>query len=73
MKQTMHAMLLTGFGGPEAVKQRQCRQHRRNHGAAAMELQLGHVFAGFAARCGKPKRQRLIKAFAAGRIAQLRQ
>ena len=43
------------------------RQHRRDHGAAAMQLKLGHVLAGLAARAGKPERQRLVDRLAGWR------
>ena len=35
-------------------------QHRGDHRAAAVQLQLGHVLAGLAVRRRKPQRQRLV-------------
>ena len=44
-------------------------EHRSNHRAAAVQMELGDVFAGLAVRAGKPQRQRLVERLAAVRIA----
>ena len=50
----------------------QRRKHRRDHRAAAVHLQLGHVFAGLAVRRGKPQRQRFVDDGPDFRIAHAR-
>ena len=48
-------------------------EHRGDHRAAAVQLQLGDVLAGLAMRRGKPQRQRLVDDLAVGGIADARE
>ena len=60
---------LTRLRRPQSFDPAERAEHRGNHRAAAVQLQLGDVFAGLAVRAGKPQRQRLVDHFAAVRIA----
>ena len=54
---------------PQALDASERAEHRCNHRAAAVQLQLGHVLAGLAVRPGKPQRQRFVDRLAGGGIA----
>ena len=54
---------------PQSFDPPERAEHRGDHRAAAVQLQLGDVLAGLAVRPGKPQRQRLVDRFAAVRIA----
>ena len=76
----IHAAVLEGpagelarLGMTQALELPQRRQHRRDHGAAAVHLQLGDVLAGLAVGAGEPERQALIDAVAGCGIAHPRQ
>ena len=76
----IHAAVLEGAAGElarlgvtQALELRQRRQHRRDHRAAAMHLQLGDVLAGLAVGPGEPERQALVDDVAGCRIAHPRQ
>ena len=62
---------LAGLRQPQALDPAERRQHRGDHRAAAVELKLGHVLAGLAARAGKPERQRLVDRLAGRGIAHV--
>ena len=49
-----------GLGRAQALDRAERGQRRRDHRAAAVQLQLGHVLAGLALRRRKPQRQRLV-------------
>ena len=56
---------LAGLSQPEALDPAQRLKHRGDNGMPAMELQLGHVLAGLAARRRKPECEPLVDDFAA--------
>jgi hypothetical protein len=62
-----------GLGLAQAVELSQRRENRRDHGAAAVDLQLGRVLAGLAVRPGEPQHQAFIDGIAACGIAHARQ
>ncbi len=47
---------LAGLRGPKLIEPAQRGKNRRDHGAAAVHLQLGEVLTGLAVRCRKPER-----------------
>ena len=49
-----------GLGRPHIFKTRQRREQGSQHGASAMDVKLGDVFAGRAGRSGKPEHHRVI-------------
>ena len=51
---------LAGLRRPQPLDPAERSQHRGDHRAAAVQLQLGRVLAGLAVRPGKPQRQRLV-------------
>jgi hypothetical protein len=57
----------------QACELRQRGKNRRDHRAAAMHLQLGHVFTGLAVRPGKPQRQPFVDDVTGRRIAHARE
>ena len=64
---------LAGLRHPQARDPAERRQRGGDHGAAAVELKLGHVLAGLAARPGKPQHQRLVDRLAGGGVAHVGQ
>ena len=52
---------LARLRGPEARQLAERGEHRRDHRAAAVQVQLGHVLSGFGVRPGKPEHQRLVE------------
>ena len=58
------------FRGTQSGELCQRRENGCNDGAAAVHVQLRHVFTGFAVRRGKPQRKSLVDDLAAHRIAQ---
>jgi len=66
------ARKLAVFRWPAAIACAQRSAYSGDDGITAMELQLGHILAGLAARTRKPERQRLVNDFATCRIAHAR-
>ena len=64
---------LAGLGRTQTLELAQRRQHRRDHGAAAVQLQLGDVLAGLAVGPRKPERQAFVDDLAGRRIAHARE
>ena len=64
---------LAGLRQPQSFHPPERGQHRGDDGAPAMQLQLGGVLAGFAARPRKPQHQRLVDDFGRRRIAHARE
>jgi hypothetical protein len=60
---------LAGLGHTQAVDAAQRLKHGGDDGAAAVQLQLGGVLAGFAVGRRKPQHQRLVDDFLAAWIA----
>ena len=58
-----------GLGGAQILEAGEGGQRRRDHRAAAVQLQFGRVLAGLAVRSGEPQRQRLVDHLAGCRIA----
>ena len=62
-----------GLGEPRAVEREHRVDHRADHGGAAMDVQLGHVFAGEARRRREPQHQAAVdRRFRRADVAQAR-